>query len=65
MPTVTITVSEAIAQELNEMAQEAGYSNAKMMALAYLRDRYVVWRRRAASEEAGGIAQEEAEEGIT
>lgn len=44
MPEVTLTLSTELAQELNEMAQDAGYTNAKEMTVRWLRDK--IRRRR-------------------
>jgi len=39
MPEITFDVPAALAQELNEMAQDAGYTNAKEMTIRWLRDK--------------------------
>lgn len=64
MPTVTITISSELAQELNEIAQERGYTNAREMVLARVRTLIVNKRRMAADEEARTAAQPEVEAGI-
>ena len=37
MATVTLTIPDAIATELNQIAVKAGFANAKLMVLAYLK----------------------------
>ena len=36
MATVTFTIPDAIATELNQIAVRAGFANAKLMTIAYL-----------------------------
>lgn len=37
MASVTFTVSTALAQELNEMAQDNGFANAKEMVISFVK----------------------------
>lgn len=48
MPQVTFNVPAAIAQELNGIAREQGYTNAKEMVIAYLKGRIKAKRGEAA-----------------
>jgi len=62
---VTITVSDQLAQELNQIAQEMGHANAKQMVLSFLRGHIVAKRCMTAKSDAQAPAEQEAEGGIT
>lgn len=64
MVTVTISVADELAQELNQIAQERGYANARAMVVARLRTLIVNKRRMVADAEARAAAEPEVEEGI-
>ena len=64
MITVSFTITEELAAELNEIAQGRGYDNAKQMVVQTLRRMIINKRRMEADHAAREPATQEAEEGI-
>lgn len=64
MPEVTLTLSEELAQELNEMAQDAGYTNAKQMTIRWLRDKIRRKRMEAAELQIRVVIEQAAEQEV-
>lgn len=64
MPTVTFTISAALAAELNEIAQQHDIANAKQMVRGYLRGLILQKRIRESSETIEPLVNKETDSGI-
>lgn len=64
MPEITVTVTAELAQELNEMAVELGYTNAKQMAIGWLRGKVLARRMEAAQAGVWQAAEDAAQQEV-
>ena len=57
MPSITITVTDIVAQEFTELAKNRGYNSAKDFLVAWARAEVIMWRSSKAANKAHSDAE--------